>query len=71
MKDEDLISGSLLILAVATIYLILTGLAVAMAREGFVLWTQAKDWVQSLSTFSTLVVGAVVFVHVTVKGEKK
>lgn len=64
----------MLILAVATIYLVMTGIAIAMARDGLVLWQDASDAVEVLSTFATLMVGAVVLAHVTngrVKAEKE
>ncbi len=64
----------MLILAVATIYLLMTGIAIAMARDGLVLWQDASDAVEVLSTFATLMVGAVVLAHATstrAKPEKK
>lgn len=64
----------MLILAVATIYLLMTGVAIAMARDGLVLWEDASDAVEALSTFATLMVGAVVLAHTTgrrAKSEKK
>lgn len=74
MKDKDLVGGCVLILAVATIYLLMTGVAVAMARDGLVLWQDASDAVEVLSTFATLMVGAVALAHTTgrrAKPEKK
>ena len=71
MKEKD---GCVLILAVATIYLLMTGIAIAMARDGLVLWQDASDAVEVLSTFATLMVGAVVLAHATstrAKPEKK
>ena len=65
MKDEDLVGGCVLILAVATIYLLMTGVAIAMARDGLVLWEDASAAVESISTFATLTVGAVVIAHAT------
>ncbi|GMR22074.1 MAG: hypothetical protein BMS9Abin37_0402 [Acidobacteriota bacterium] len=65
MKEKELIGGCVLILAVATIYLLMTGIAIAMARDGLVLWQDASDTVEVLSTFATLMVGAVVLAHVT------
>ena len=65
MKEKDLIGGCVLILAVATIYLLMTGIAIAMARDGLVLWQDASDAVEMLSTFATLMVGAVVLAHAT------
>ncbi len=74
MKDKDLVGGCVLILAVATIYLLMTGIAIAMARDGLLLWQDASDAVEALSTFATLMVGAVVLAHATnfrAKAEKK
>ena len=75
MKDKDLVGGCVLILAVATIYLLMTGVAIAMARDGLVLWEDASDAVEALSTFATLMVGAVVLAHTTgrrrAKSDKK
>ncbi len=74
MKEKDLIGGCVLILAVATIYLLMTGIAIAMARDGLVLWQDASDAVEVISTFATLMVGAVVLAHATssrAKTEKK
>lgn len=65
MKEKDLIGGCVLILAVATVYLVMTGIAIAMARDGLVLWQDASDAVEALSTFATLMVGAVVLAYVT------
>lgn len=65
MTDKDLVGGCVLILAVATIYLLMTGVAVAMARDGLVLWEDASDAVEAISTFATLMVGAVVIAHST------
>ena len=65
MKDEDLVSGCVLILAVATIYLLMAGVAIAMARDGLVLWEDASAAVETISTFATLTVGAVVIAHST------
>lgn len=61
MKNEDLIGGILWILGVATVFLVTT--AVAMARDGLVLWDDARDAVRGLSIFSTILVGAVVLIH--------
>ncbi len=64
----------MLILAVATIYLLMTGIAIAMARDGLVLWQDASDAVEVISTFATLMVGAVVLAYATstrAKTEKK
>ena len=74
MNDEDLVSGCVLILAVATIYLLMAGVAIAMARDGLVLWEDASAAVEAISTFATLTVGAVVIAHSTsgrAKAEKK
>lgn len=67
MKEKDLIRGCVLILAVATIYLIMAGIAIAMARDGLVLWQDASDAVEVLSTLATLMVGAVVLAHATAR----
>jgi len=67
VKEKDLIGGCVLILAVATIYLVMTGIAIAMARDGLVLWQDASDAVEALSTFATLMVGAVVLAHATAR----
>ena len=74
MKDDDLVNGCVLILAVATIYLLMAAVAIAMARDGLVLWEDASAAVEAISTFATLTVGAVVFAHSTsarAKAEKK
>jgi hypothetical protein len=65
VKEKDVIGGCVLILAVATIYLVMTGVAIAMARDGLVLWQDASEAVEVLSTFATLMVGAVVVAHAT------
>ena len=65
MKEKDAVGGCVLILAVATIYLLMTGIAIAMARDGLVLSQDASDAVEVISTFATLMVGAVVLAHVT------
>jgi len=74
VKDEDLVSGSVLILAVATVYLLMAGVAIAMARDGLVLWEDASAAVEAISTFAALAVGAVVIAHSTTghaKAQKK
>ena len=74
MQEKDVIGGCVLILAVATIYLLMTGIAIAMARDGLMLWQDASDAVEVLSTFATLMVGGVVLAHATgslAKPEKK
>jgi len=63
VKELDLIGGILWLLGVATVYLLATAIAIAMARDGLVLWDDANEAVTALSTFSTLLVGAVVVVH--------
>jgi len=70
VKDNDLIGGAILILAVATIYLLMTAVAIAMARDGLVLWEDASDAVEALSTFSTLMVVAVVLAHASSRRQK-
>jgi len=74
VQEKDVIGGCVLILAVATTYLLITGIAIAMARDGLVLWQDASDAVEVISTFATLMVGAVVLAHATgarAKPEKK
>jgi hypothetical protein len=63
VQNEDLIGGILWVLGVATVFLVTTAVAVTMARDGLVLWDDARDAVCSLSTFSTIPVGVVVLVH--------
>lgn len=71
MKELDLIGGILWLLGVATVFLLATAVAIAMARDGLVLWEDAKEAVTALSTFSTLLVGAVVIVHFKGSREKE
>ena len=59
MNDEDLIRPILLVLGVASMFLISTSIAVAMARDGLVLWTDANYAVRGLSIFSTVMVALV------------
>ena len=52
----------------------MAGVAIAMARDGLVLWEEASAAVEAISTFATLTVGAVVIAHTTAgraKAEKK
>jgi hypothetical protein len=63
VKNEDLIGGILWILGVATVFLITSAVAVAMARDGLVLWEDAREVVRTLSVFSTILVGAVVLIR--------
>lgn len=66
MRNEDLIGGILWILGVATVFLVTTAVAVAMARDGLVLWEEAREAVRTMSIFSTVLVGAVVLIHTKV-----
>lgn len=70
MSNENLVSGILWLLAVATVFLLTTAIAMAMARDGVVLWDDATDAVRALSTLCTMMVGAVVVVHV-MSGRRK
>jgi hypothetical protein len=63
VKNEDLIGGILWILGVATVFLLTSAVAVAMARDGLVLWEDAREAVRTLSIFSTILVGAVVLIR--------
>ena len=63
MKDDGLVGSFVMILSVATIYLLMAGVAIAMARDGLVLWADASDAVELLSMFATFAVCAVVFVQ--------
>lgn len=60
MNNDEWISGILWLLGVATMFLLATAIAMAMARDGLVLWNEATDAVRVLSTLSTIMVGAVV-----------
>jgi uncharacterized protein YaaW (UPF0174 family) len=60
VKDDEWISGILWLLGLATMFLLATAVAMAMARDGLVLWNEATDAVRALSTLSTIMVGAVV-----------
>ena len=60
MNNDEWISGILWLLGVATMFLLATAVAMAMARDGLVLWNEATDAVRALSTLSTIMVGAVV-----------
>ncbi|HXV62576.1 MAG TPA: hypothetical protein VEK15_17890 [Vicinamibacteria bacterium] len=71
MNNEDVVGGILWLLGVATLFLLATAVALAMARDGLVLWDQAKEAVRALSTFSTLLVGVVVVVHLKGTRAKK
>lgn len=64
MSNENLVSGILWLLGVATVFLLTTAVAMAMARDGVVLWDDATDAVRALSTLCTMMVGAVGVVHV-------
>lgn len=63
MSNESLVSGILWLLGVATVFLLATAIAMAMARDGVVLWDEASDAVRALSALSTIMVGAVAVVH--------
>jgi hypothetical protein len=60
VNNDEWISGILWLLGVATMFLLATAVAMAMARDGLVLWNEATDAVRVLSTLSTIMVGAVV-----------
>ena len=62
--NEDWISGILWLLGVATTFLLATAVAMAMARDGLVLWDEATEAVRALSALCTMMVGAVAIVHV-------
>jgi hypothetical protein len=63
LSNENLVSGILWLLGVATVFLLLTAIAMAMARDGVVLWDDATNAVRALSTLCTIMVGAVAIVH--------
>jgi multisubunit Na+/H+ antiporter MnhF subunit len=63
LSNENLVSGILWLLGVATVFLLATAIAMAMARDGIVLWDEATDAVRALSTLCTMTVGAVAAVH--------
>jgi len=63
VKNEELIGGILWLLGVATVFLLATAVALAMARDGLVLWDEAREAVRVLTVFSTVLVGVVVIVH--------
>ena len=63
MKNDDLLSGVLWLLGVATVFLISTAVAMAAARDGLVLWHEASAAVRALSTISTMMVAAVAVIH--------
>lgn len=58
-KNEDWLNGILWLLGVATMFLLATAVALAMARDGLVLWDEATAAVRALSMLSTMMVGAV------------
>jgi hypothetical protein len=60
VNNDEWISGILWLLGLATMFLLATAIAMAMARDGLVLWNEATDAVRALSTLSTIMVGAVV-----------
>jgi hypothetical protein len=63
LKNEDLLSAILWLLGLATVFLLTTAVALAMARDGLVLWDQATSAVQALSTICTMMVAVVAIVH--------
>jgi hypothetical protein len=63
LTNETLVSGILWLLGVATVFLLATAIAMAMARDGVVLWDDATNAVRALSTLCTMMVGAVAVVH--------
>jgi hypothetical protein len=64
LSNENLVSGILWLLGVATVFLLATAIAMAMARDGVVLWDDATNAVRALSTLCTMMVGAVAIVHI-------
>jgi hypothetical protein len=71
LSNENLVSGILWLLGVATMFLLATAIALAMARDGIVLWDDATEAVRTLSTLSTMMVGAVAIVHLKSRAKKK
>jgi hypothetical protein len=71
LSNENLVSGILWLLGVATVFLLATAIAMAMARDGVVLWDDATNAVRALSTLSTMMVGAVAIVHLKSGRPKK
>jgi hypothetical protein len=71
LKNDDLLSGVLWLLGVATVFLISTAVAMAAARDGLVLWHEASAAVRALSTISTLMVAAVAVIHMKSGRAKK
>lgn len=71
MSNEELVNGILWLLGVATVFLLATAVAMAMARDGLLLWDHATAAVRALSTLSTMLVGAVAIVHVKSGRAKK
>ena len=71
MTNEDLLSGVLWLLGVATVFLISTAVAMAAARDGLVLWHEASDAVRALSTVATILVAAVGVIHMKSGRAKK
>jgi len=63
VKNEDLLSGVLWLLGVATVFLISTAVAMAAARDGIVLWHEASEAVRALSAIATMIVAAVGVIH--------
>ncbi|HEY7817373.1 MAG TPA: hypothetical protein VIG29_04075 [Vicinamibacteria bacterium] len=71
MNNEDLLSGVLWLLGVATVFLSATAVAMAAARDGLVLWHEASAAVRALSTISTMLVAAVGVIHMRSGRAKK
>jgi hypothetical protein len=71
VKNDDLLSGVLWLLGVATVFLISTAVAMAAARDGLVLWHEASAAVRALSTISTMIVAAVAVIHMKSGRAKK
>jgi hypothetical protein len=71
VNNEDLLSGVLWLLGVATVFLIATAVAMAAARDGLVLWHEASAAVRALSTISTMLVAAVGVIHMRSGRAKK
>lgn len=71
MKNDDWIRPLLLVLGVAGMFLVSTGIAVAMARDGLVTWTDAHGAVRALSTCSTILVALVGVTHALERRKKE
>jgi hypothetical protein len=71
LKNDDLLSGILWLLGVATVFLISTAVAMAAARDGLVLWHEASAAVRALSMICTLMVAGVALIHMKIGRAKK